>query len=48
MRGWEFNNGNLSEGSEGEGKEIMRKVEVEEEEVCLFCISINVCSFKVI
>lgn len=46
MRGWESNNGNSSEGSEGEGKEITRKVEAEEEEARLFCISINVCSFK--
>lgn len=39
MRGWESNNGNSS--SEEEGKELTRR-----EEARLFCISINVCSFK--
>lgn len=42
MRGWESNNGNSSEGSEGEAREITSR----EEEARLFCISINVCSFK--
>jgi len=41
MSGWESNNENSS-GREGEKKEMTSR----EEEARLFCISMNICSFK--